>query len=274
MATRKTTAIAKTQNVGVSAPMPVGSLGELVEVGRLFERSGMFGCREPGQGVVVALTCRMRGIDPIEFQATYNIIDGTPSMRADAMLARFGELGGSYKMIERTPARAEIHVTYREHDKERFSLTWEEAQAEPFTKKKDGGIKTNWKTPRARMQMLWARVVSDAIRVVAPEVNHGTYTPEEVADFDHAREVAVEVSPPVARAVQPQEQAQDVTEGQIVDKPDPLVVPDGKLAGTPWADLDDGKLAKFNGWFKAKGGAVYPDHWTALKAEIAKRGKE
>ena len=33
------------------------------------------------------------------------------------------------------------------------------------------------------MQMLWARVVSDAVRCVCPQANQGSYAPEEVEDF-------------------------------------------------------------------------------------------
>ena len=49
---------------------------------------------------------------------------------------------------------------------------------------KDGKTyKDNWATPRSRMQMLWARVVSDGVRTMAPEICSGIYTPEETADI-------------------------------------------------------------------------------------------
>ena len=44
-------------------------------------------------------------------------------------------------------------------------------------------IKAKYATPRSRMQMLWARLISDSIRIVAPEIITGVYVPEEVDDF-------------------------------------------------------------------------------------------
>jgi hypothetical protein len=40
------------------------------------------------------------------------------------------------------------------------------------------------------MQMLWARVVSDAVRTVCPLANRGNYTPEEIEDIEPAKSFA------------------------------------------------------------------------------------
>lgn len=150
-------------------------------VGNDIAKSGMFGCQTLEQGRILALTCLKKGLDPLSIAERYHLIKGDLSMRADAMLAGIGQFGGKYRVIKRTADVAEIEIT-REDDKQRFSLTWEEAKAEPFTKSKDGSVKDNYATPRTRMQMLWARVVSDGVRVMWPEVVCGYYTPEEIAD--------------------------------------------------------------------------------------------
>ena len=87
-----------------------------------------------------------------------------------------------YEIVSRTNERAEIAI-YKGKKKDVFILTWQEAEKEPFTKDKGGNVKTNYATPRSRMQMLWARVVSDGVRATFPQVVAGTYTPEEVEDF-------------------------------------------------------------------------------------------
>lgn len=175
-------------SVIVKSTMPVTSIVDLQKIGEFFAQSGMFGIQNAAQGMIVAATCHMRNMDPLQFKETYHIIDGTPSMRADAMLARFQECGGRYKIASRTPDKAAILLDYEGSQME-FALTWEDAQREPFPwafdkVTKQQVLKKNWATPRARMQMLWARVVSDGVRAICPKVNHGTYTPEEVQDFD------------------------------------------------------------------------------------------
>jgi len=62
-------------------------------------------------------------------------------------------------------------------------------------KSKNDELKFNWSTPRKRKQMLWARLVSDVVRAIAPQVVKGIYTPEEVADFDKPLKPEKEINP-------------------------------------------------------------------------------
>ena len=41
---------------------------------------------------------------------------------------------------------------------------------------------TRYPTPWQRKKMLWARVISDGVHTMAPEVATGIYTPEELDD--------------------------------------------------------------------------------------------
>lgn len=155
--------------------------GFILAMGKMFAESGLFGCKNIPQGVVLAMHCVIKGISPLVIMQKYHLIDGKLSMRADAMLAGLLAEDCDYTIISRTSEKAEIEIEGRS-GKQRFSLTWEEAQKEPFTKTKDGSIKHNWATPRSRMQMLWARVCSDGVRVMAPQVVCGVYAPEELSD--------------------------------------------------------------------------------------------
>jgi hypothetical protein len=152
------------------------------ELGTAIAKSLMFGCSSIDQGKVLALECLARGMPPLTLAERYHVVQGKLMMKYDAMLAEFHGMGGKHKIIERTENKAEIELTidgqtYRE------SLTWEDAQKEKWPYKSDGkSLKDNWATPRARRQMLWARVVSEGVRALCPGVNNGRYVAEEIDD--------------------------------------------------------------------------------------------
>lgn len=150
-----------------------------------------------GQGRAIALHALCMGLTIPQMAQRYHWIDGRATMRADAMLSEFRmNHGGEYKKIHRTEEIAEIE--FRTSDgtiyQERF--TWEEAKQEAFVWIKGKGpgddptpqnLKANWSTPRARKQMLWARLVSDSLRWICPEMVAGIYTPEEMGDLSPER---------------------------------------------------------------------------------------
>jgi hypothetical protein len=146
-------------------------------------KSGAFKGAPAAMCDIIALECMARKQTPLQLAQTFHVFDGKLSMRADAILAEFNRLGGEHRIITRTFDEAAIELKWKK-DKTIFRFTWEEAKQEPFVYDKNMQIKTNWATPRARMQLLWARVVSDGVRAVCPRVNSGRYTPEEIADFD------------------------------------------------------------------------------------------
>lgn len=147
--------------------------------GGAIARSRMFGCHDIDQGKVLAMACLAEGTNPLDISRRYHVIDGNLSMKYDAMLAEFRARGGKYEVITRANDEAEIKVTI-DGEEYKESLTWEDAQKEPYVRDKKGEIKKNWATPRARRQMLWARVVSEAVRVMCPEIVAGVYVPEEL----------------------------------------------------------------------------------------------
>lgn len=165
-------------------------------LGLAIHECGMFGCKRPAQGMIIALECMTRRQAPLLFAQTYHLIENQLTMRADAMLARFVDLGNTYEIISRTPELAIIDMTVR-GKKTRFSFSWEDATNEPFVyqgKKSEimealaAGNKSKLKfrdayaTPRSRMQMLWARVTSDGARASDSRCNHGAYDAWEIDD--------------------------------------------------------------------------------------------
>ena len=148
-------------------------------MGNFIADSRMCGVTDPAQGMVVAMTCLAERITPIDFDREYHLIDGRLSKRADAMLAGFRKLGGRVTW-KKTDATACIGVWKFEGNEIEVGYTLEDAErAQLYPPQKPG---SNWnKRPDA---MLRARCISKAVRMLAPEVVAGIYTPEEVEDFE------------------------------------------------------------------------------------------
>lgn len=194
-------------------------IAAIEKLGQFYHQSGMLGVKTPGAGAVLALSCMCDGITPLEFKRTYHIMhDGNVSMRADAMLSEFRSRGGKYKILARTPERAEIELSY-EGNTEKFAITIEDAKAERYYWSKDRKTpKDNWSTPRSVMQMLWARVVSDGVRTVCPEAVAGTYAPEEL---ENIRGDVVEAEYSVVSTPVEQEAQSQPAEPQVQTQPEP-----------------------------------------------------
>jgi len=149
-------------------------------------KSGVFmNCNTATAGLL-AVECVARKQTPLQLAQTFHLIQGRLSMRADAVLAEFNRMGGKHVLIEKTADRAAAEFQW-EKKKYNFELTWDEAKTAPWPYKSDGAsLKDNWAHPLGRKAMLWARMVSDAVRTICPSVNCGRYTPEEIADFGEA----------------------------------------------------------------------------------------
>lgn len=146
------------------------------EMGKAMALSGIFGCRNEQQGIVLAMACMSERKNPIELARTYHIIDGKLSMRADAMLAEFRARGGKHRWLATGDdhQRAEIELELN-GQKEAVAFTIEDAHRAELVKPKSGWVKFPG-------EMLRARAISKAIRMIAPEIVAGCYVPEELED--------------------------------------------------------------------------------------------
>jgi len=158
-------------------------LAAVERLGEIIASSGMFGCTKVEQGQVLALQCISEKKPPLELAKTYHMIEGKLSMRADAMLAKFQMSGGTVKWTKRDDKVVEATFTLRNNSLP-FSAKIEDFVANGVAVSRDGKMKDNWrKFPR---QMLTARVISEAVRLLAPEVVFGVYTPEEIQDSNNS----------------------------------------------------------------------------------------
>lgn len=147
----------------------------------------MCGAKTEIDGQGINLVCLMEGINYIEFGRRYHMIQGRPSMRSDAMLAEFRtNHGGDFEIVERSAERAAIKFIDKKGRAYPMEFTWAEAQASRWPwndwQDHDKGLKDSWATPTDRKSMLFARLVSDSLRSICPELVAGIYTPEEMQD--------------------------------------------------------------------------------------------
>ena len=156
----------------------------IFKFGKAMAASCMFGAKNDQQGMVLAMACLTERQSTLVLARRYHIIGGNMSMKSSVMLAEFRQRGGDHNIIERSADRAEIELISG-RKKYKFAFTFEQAKVEDYVFAKDGKtFKDNWSTPRRRMQMLWARCVSDSIDAVCPEVKAGYYTPEELGGIE------------------------------------------------------------------------------------------
>ena len=205
------------------------SIAAVEKMGTWIHQSGMFGTTSTAQGCVIAMECYVVNMPILEYQKRNGLVKGTPYVPYDAMAAAFEEAGGKIKLVSRTPELAEAVFTWNGvATTMRFS--WEDASKEPVVYNgkeseivdqlnagKTPKIKSKYATPRSRATMLWARLISDSIKAIHPGCNFGTYTLEEVEDFDQQAEPVslpgVEVAktePARQQTVQPTQAVQEV----------------------------------------------------------------
>lgn len=141
-----------------------------------FVRSGLFGVKKPEEAMALMLVAQAEGLHPATAARDYHIISGRPTLKADAMMARFQQAGGSVRWLKLTDEVALAEFSHPQGGS--VEISWDMARA----KKAQLGGNGMWaKYPR---QMLRSRCLSEGIRTVFPGVVVGTYTPEEAQDFD------------------------------------------------------------------------------------------
>jgi hypothetical protein len=141
-------------------------------------KSGLFGVKTPDQAMALMLIAQAEGLHPAIAATHYHVINGRPTLKADAMMARFQTAGGSVRWGEYTDRRVVGTFSHPQGGSVEVEWTLDMATSAGLTKN------PTWKSyPR---QMLRARCVSEGIRTVFPGVVVGTYTPEEAEDAGHA----------------------------------------------------------------------------------------
>ena len=158
-----------------TALVPIDALERMAQA---ISASKLFGLATPDQALALMLVAQAEGLHPATAARDYHIIQNRPSLKADAMLARYLGSGGKVEWLAHTDTKVE--ATFSHPAGGTLTIAWDMERA----KKAGLGGKDMWtKYPR---QMLRARVISEGIRATNPAVATGIYTPEEIMDMDPA----------------------------------------------------------------------------------------
>ena len=137
--------------------VPIGDIQTMAEVAA---KSKMFGFKSTEEAMAIMLLCQAENLHPAIAMRDFHVIQGRPALKADAMLARFQQAGGSVKW--ETYTDEQVTGIFSHPQGGTLEVSW------LLSKAKLIGIasKDNWKNyPRA---MLRARCISEGIRAVYP----------------------------------------------------------------------------------------------------------
>jgi hypothetical protein len=154
-------------------------------------KSGMFGMKTPEQALTLMMISQAEGRHPALAARDYDVIQGRPAKKAEAMLRDFLQAGG--KVEWHALSDSEADATFSHPQGGTFRCTWDMKRA--LMAQLNG--KDNWKKfPR---QMLRSRCVSEGVRTVWPMATSGMYVPEEQADAPLFTGTTIEPEPlPIA----------------------------------------------------------------------------
>ena len=146
-------------------------------MGDWIAHSGMFGCVKPEQGYVLALECLANRQTPLAWKVQNHLINGNITMKSEAMLAGMMNAGWDIDWIQ-FDAAAAVAEFVKGTKRVRVEFTAADAKLAGMLPAKPG---SGW--AKFPAEMLRARVISKATRMLDPRITQGRYTPEEVADF-------------------------------------------------------------------------------------------
>ena len=199
--------------------VPLADIQQMAEVAA---KSRMFGFKNSEEAMAIMLLCQAENLHPAIAMRDFHIIQGRPALKADAMLARFQQAGGSVNWKDYTDEK--VTGVFSHPSGGSLEVSWSLAQAKSI------GIanKDNWRNyPRA---MLRARCVSEGIRSVYPGCVVGVYTPEEIQDFKPSKPIDMGIA----------ERVEDTQPSEVIeDGAFPLYVPNADEPYTSYHTVSD-----------------------------------
>ena len=196
-----------TNTLAVSQPPPQIPVGEIERMAIAVAKSGLFGIKTPEAAMSLMLISIAEGRHPALAARDYDIIQGRPAKKSEAMLRDFLQSGGSVEWHELTDDVADATFSHPQGGKVR--ITWDMERA------KVAGLAGRDMFRKFPRQMLRSRVVSEGIRTTCPMATSGMYVPEEVSEFDAPK--AIKIEKPV---IKQNEELETITAEVIEDEPE------------------------------------------------------
>lgn len=150
-------------------------LVEITQAANLIAKSGLFGVKTLEQAASLMLVAQSEGLHYARAVLEYDIINGKPALKSNAVLSRFQKSGGTIKYVQATDTLCEVEATHAAAGKITIKWTLEMATKADLTQK------ATWQNYPAAM--LRARAVREAITALYPACLSGFYCSEEVQDF-------------------------------------------------------------------------------------------
>lgn len=151
------------------------SLNDMERMAKAISDSGLFGVSDVPKALSLMLIAQSEGLHPAQAARDYNIIQGKPALKADAMMSRFQRAGGKVRWEKYEDTEVIGVFSHPAGGEIKISWTIERARECQLTSK------DVWKKyPRA---MLRSRCISEGIRTILPGVICGFYTDDEVEEF-------------------------------------------------------------------------------------------
>lgn len=170
-----------------SSLAPIYSLDEMWRMATALAKSNLYGIKIPEQWIALMLVANAEGKHPCIVARDYDVIQGRPSKKSEALMRDFLSAGGSVKWNRLDDECADATFSHPQGGTVR--ITWDMARA---TKAGLAG-KDNWK--KGQRRMLSARCISEGVRTICPDATSGLPIPEEAADFEPVTAVVVEQPP-------------------------------------------------------------------------------
>jgi hypothetical protein len=175
---------------------PVYSMSDVQAMATAIVKGGLFPqFKTPEQAISLMLLCQAKGLHPMQAVERYDLVQGRPAMKAQAMQAAFQEANGRIEWHQSDDDACDATFSHQSGGSLRITWTMDRASRAGLTGK------DNWRKIPA--QMLRARCVSEGVRAVLPGVVLGIYTPEETEDFDNKpRNITPRQSQPAPVAIE------------------------------------------------------------------------
>lgn len=141
-----------------------------------FAKSGMFGAKTQEQALSLLLLAQAEGVHPAMAMRDFDIINGRPSKKAQAMHRDFLAAGGKIEWHRRDDTGADATFSHPQGGSVRVSWDVERARKAGLSGKDMYG--------KYGRQMYSARVISEGCRAVYPAATSGLYVPHEVAAME------------------------------------------------------------------------------------------
>jgi len=144
-------------------------------------RSKFYGFQTKDQVIAVMLVAQAENKHPATVMQEYDIIQGRPALKSQAILARFQQAGGKVQWQEIGAKRCIGTFTHESGGS--ITVEWTIEMA------KEAGIyKVGSAWTKFPEDMLRARVISRAVRSIYPACILGQYSSDEVLDFEPRKE--------------------------------------------------------------------------------------